>query len=187
MLRKSLVGEVVYDRALEGLFLHGLKASFTPGLKDGLRALGVDLDRPLPPTLPRATWNELIRLSAEALAEGRQPIERAYHELGRRLAHGFVATVAGRALLGLVRFGGPQVAIQRTEQNLRAGCSYAVARISQLTASSGDVWINEPDIHPECVAGILEASAELAGARRAEVTLLERDRAGCTYRVRWER
>jgi uncharacterized protein (TIGR02265 family) len=46
-------------------------------------------------------------------------------------------------------------------------------------------WMNEPELHPAYVGGMLETALEMAGARGLDIQVHARDGLGCTYRIRW--
>ena len=58
---------VVFTPSVESLFVHGLRLSFPA--REELRALGLDLDRPLLPSYPLATWERAVKV-AEVLVSG---------------------------------------------------------------------------------------------------------------------
>ena len=176
--------EYVFQQAVEGLFIVGLKGKLTPLLDQRLREAGLDLSRPFAPAYPRSDWNNFIRISAETLWPD-EPPERAYHALGRQLLLGYAETLLGKALSAMLKLVGPRRALERMTRNFRSGSNYNATRVTDVGPGEVLFWMNEPDLHPSYVAGILEASLEMAGARQLELHVHERDAQGCTYRIRW--
>jgi uncharacterized protein (TIGR02265 family) len=176
--------ELVFQQAVEGLFHVGLRGKVTPELQARLRGAGLDLAKPLEPAYPRAAWNQFIRVTAESLWPG-EPPERAYHALGRQLLKGYAETLIGKALAGLMRLIGPRRTLERMTHNFRSGGNYNLTRVTFETPTEALFWMNEPNLHPSYVAGILEAALEFAGTRQVDIRVHARDAEGCTYRIRW--
>jgi uncharacterized protein (TIGR02265 family) len=177
--------QFVFAQAVEGLFCVGLRGKLTPTLKTRLKDAGLDLGKKLEPAYPRNDWNHFIRITVEALYPG-VPEERAYHSLGRQLLGGYAETLVGKALAGMLRLIGPKRTLSRMTNNFRSGGNYNLCKVTELKPAEHLFWLNEPELHPAYVAGILEAALELAGARGVHIAVQSRDAEGCTYLVRWE-
>jgi uncharacterized protein (TIGR02265 family) len=175
--------ELVFQQAVEGLFFVGLQGRVTPELRTRLKAAGLDLGR-LAPAYPRKSWNQFIRLTVETLWPGERP-EEAYHALGRQLLEGYAETLVGKAIAGVLRLIGPRRSLQRMTYNFRSGSNYNQCECREVGPSEVLFWMNEPDLHPSYVAGILDAALEISGAKRREISVQAKDEKGCTYRVRW--
>jgi uncharacterized protein (TIGR02265 family) len=176
--------ELVFQQVVEGLFHVGLRGKMTPVLQARLREAGLDLSRPLAPAYPRADWNRFVQITAETLWPG-EPPEVSYHALGRQLLQGYAETFLGKALVGIVRLVGPRRALDRMTRNFRSGGNYNDTRVTEQAPGDVLFWMNEPDLHPAYVAGILSAAMEMAGAKQLDIQVQARDAAGCTYRIRW--
>lgn len=176
--------ELVFQHAVEGLFLVGLKGQVTPPLQARLREAGLDLSRPLLPAYPRAAWNHFIQVTAETLWPT-EPDERAYHALGRQLLLGYSRTLMGGAIVRLLRLIGPRRTLDRMTQNFRSGGNYNLCRTTDVGPREVLFWLNEPTLHPAYVAGIIDATLELVGVQQRDIQVHQRDDEGCTYRVRW--
>ena len=176
--------ELVFEQAVEGLFKVALGPVMTVELSSALKRAGLDLDRPLKPAYPRAQWNEFVRIAAEGLWPGEAP-ERAYRDLGRQLISGYSQTLMGKAVTAVVRLIGPRRVLERMTRNLRSGGNFNLTRVEDVAPGEVKFWINEPYLHPDYVAGLIEAALELAGAKQVQVKLETRDAQGCTYRIAW--
>jgi uncharacterized protein (TIGR02265 family) len=174
----------VFQQVLEGLFIVGLKGKITPLLDERLRAAGLDLSRPFAPAYPREDYNRFVRITAETLWPD-EPPERAYHALGRQLLQGYSHTLLGKALAAMLKVIGPRKALDRMTRNFRSGSNYNDTRVTDVGPGEVLFWMNEPELHPSYVAGIVEAALELAGARQLDIQVHEQDAQGCTYRIRW--
>jgi uncharacterized protein (TIGR02265 family) len=177
--------ELVFEQAVEGLFLIGLKGQVAPALEARLRAAGLDLARPLAPAYTREAWHGFLRITVETLWPD-EPPERAWHTLGRQLLEGFAETLMGKALVGIVRLVGPRRTLERMTRNLRSGCNFLETRVSDVAPGEVLLWVNEPDVPAPHLAGLVEATLAFAGARAVDVQVHARDKFGCTYRVRWD-
>ena len=176
--------EVAYQHTLEGLFHKGLQGRVTPALVARLQPLGVDLSRPLEPTYPRAVYQRALEATALELWP-QLPPERAHFELGRCLVTGYTQTLLGRSILTMMRLLGPHVTLGRMQHNLRTGSSYSRVERVEESPTCCRLWVNEPELNPGLVQGLLDAVMQYAGVQSASVRLLSRDAQGCTYRVSW--
>ncbi len=177
--------EVAYQHTLEGLFHKGLQGRVTPALVARLQPLGVDLTRPLEPTYPRAVYQRALEATALELWPGLTP-ERAHFELGRCLVLGYTQTLLGRSILTMMRLLGPRTTLGRMQHNLRTGSSYSRVECVEESPTCCRLWVNEPELNPGLVHGLLDAVMQYVDVRSASVQLLSRDVLGCTYRVSWE-
>jgi uncharacterized protein (TIGR02265 family) len=120
---------VVFTPSVESLFVHGLRLSFPA--REQLRALGLDLDRPLLPAYPLATWERAVAVAAgDAFPQlGR---DAAHFELGRRMLAGYDATVIGRAISLAARLAGPRRTLERMAQNTGTANNYVLALVEPL-------------------------------------------------------
>lgn len=182
---KRVEAELVFQHAVEGLFLVGLKGRVTPELQARLRSAGLDLSRPLMPAYPRAAWNSFIQITAESLWPEESP-ERAHHALGRQLLLGYSRTLMGGAILRLLRLIGPRRTLERMTQNFRSGGNYNLCRATAVGPREMLFWMNEPTLHPSYVAGIIDMTLELVGVQQRDIQVQLKDAEGCTYRVTWE-
>lgn len=98
--------KLVFESAIEGLFIRGLGPRVTPALKAELKTLGLDLDRKLPPACTRAVWYATIVAVVRHLYPGSSPAD-AHRELGRMMMEGIELTLFGRTMAPAVKLLGP--------------------------------------------------------------------------------
>ena len=176
--------EVIFDNAFEGLFGIALKGRLTPRLKERLRAIGVDLDRKLNPAYPRDTWKEALTIAREEIFP-QFPVGEGMREVGKTVVNGYAETLMGRALASMVRLLGPKRTLARMTKNLRTASNFNDTRFVDLGPTQAEIWVNEGRIHPEYLAGLLEAALRYAGAASPQVTVLAANSEGVTYSARW--
>ncbi|MDP1821650.1 MAG: DUF2378 family protein [Archangium sp.] len=177
--------EVIFSDAVEGLFLKGLGERVTPELREELKAVGLDLTRPLLPAYPRTVWNAAIPLAA-AHAWPQLDIAEAHVLLGRTIIDGFKLTLLGKALAGMAKVLGPMRTLGRMRSNLRTGGNYNEVTLTPEGPTLVRFWINEPYLHPGYVKGLLQGSLEISGARNSTVDVVSVDDRGTLYRVAWD-
>ena len=177
--------ELVFQHAIEGLFLMGLKGRVTDDVKRQLRTAGLDLDKPLAASCSRAQWNRYVQIAVAGIWAG-EPDAVAYHAMGRRLALGYTETLVGRAVAGVLRLIGPRRTLERMDRSFRSGNNYTVCRLTQRSPTEASFWINETTLHPAMTTGLLEAGLELSGAKGSKIDIEGQDAEGCAYRVTWQ-
>lgn len=176
--------DVIFQHTVEGLFAHGIPEQVTPRLKDRLRTIGVDLDRRLDPAYPRSVWNQVLHITREE-AFSTLTEEQGFFQLGRRTVEGYTETLLGRAAAALAKVIGPRRTLSRMSHNLRSAGNYNQTRFSELPDGGVALWVNEAILSPQFLAGIIEASARIAGAKDVRVEVAQTDDSGCTYHVHW--
>lgn len=177
------VEPLVFATAVEGLYLRGLKGRVTPALKDRLRALGLDLDKPLLPGYPLQVWADGLCTTAELLYPD-LPRDQGIAELGRATIQGLRETTMGLALFPIFKLIGPQRLLRRMTRNLQSGSNFIETKLVRDEPRDAAIWLNlvrEPGFYQ----GVLAAGLEAAGASKVEVQLEKRDGPARTYRVRW--
>lgn len=177
--------DLVFQSAVEGLFVTGLKGRITPELDAKLRAAGLDLSKPLEPAYPRARWNTFIRVAIATLYAGELEAT-SYRALGRQLVDGYSEGILGKAIVGVLRLIGPGRTLERMSRNLRSGSNYNVCETRSLGDRDVLFWINEPDIPLHFSMGMIERAMEFSGARGLVLTPEKQDAEGCSFRVRWD-
>jgi len=178
--------KVVFDHTVEGLFLKALGKRLTPRIKERLREVGIDLQaKRLQPAYPFDSWMAALRIAADEVFPG-VPEDRAMFQVGELMIAGYQQTVMGKALLGMMRVLGPRRILQRAQQSFRSGNNYTETRLTEVDATTVDVWVNHIGTYPTFTSGILYAGVSAAGGKQVEVQVLGFDgKEGGTYRVRW--
>ncbi len=175
---------LVFQNTVEGLFARGLAGRVTPTLKEQLRQVGLDLDRPLLPAYPVETWSRCVALTARVLHPG-EPEPEALGRVGERMVDGYLETTMGRAMFGVLRLLGPQRTLGRMQKNLRSANNYTEVRLTEVSPREADLWMNEPGPLRYFMKGVLLAGLRGAGTPDVRVELRHFDDASVTYRVSW--
>lgn len=174
---------VVFSTAVESLYLRGLKGRLSAALKEKLRGIGLDLDRPLLPAYSLETWADGLRITASALFPERT-VEEATAEMGRLTFSSLGETTIGMALFPIFRLIGPKRVLQRMTRSLRNGSNFIETKVVNEIDGETDVWFNRVR-EVGFYRGVLEAGVTLAGAKNAEVSIRSRQGDEVVYRVRW--
>lgn len=175
--------KVVFNHTIEGLFVKALGARWSPKAKTRLREAGLDLDKPLLPAYPFEVWMTVLRVASEELFPG-EPVDSAMRKLGESFMDGYQTTLLGRAVLGMMTVLGPKRTLLRSTQNFRSGNNYTETRVTEVSPSAMDLWMNEVGPYPTFTAGIMLAALKAAGAK-PQVEVRDHDGHACTYRVSW--
>jgi uncharacterized protein (TIGR02265 family) len=175
---------LVYEQTIDGLFLRGLKDRMTPALKAKLMAVGLDLDRKLPPAHTFEEWCRFVDTAARELYP-ELPTEDGYAQLGESVIDGFKDTFLGPALVGMLRVLGPRRALERAQRNFRNGNNYTEATLVELGPSRFELTMNEAGPIRDLTRGILLAGVRIAGAAGAVVLVKRFDAASVVYEVTW--
>ena len=175
---------LVFAPAVEGLFTRGLRGRLTPQLLSRLRAVGLDLEKPLLPAYSFACWIDACGIAAEEIFPDLEA-PTAWHQLGRLLVTGYRETLLGRALLNLMKVIGPRRTLQRTRHNFSTSSNYIEAELTELSPTHFTLRINEVGPRPEFTQGTLAAGLEESGARSPTVEIREHDGHAALYQIRW--
>lgn len=176
--------QVVFEQAMEGLFLRALHNRVSPRCRVRLKEAGLDLDRKLLPAYPFTTWMACLKVAGEEVFSS-APEKEAQFRLGELMIDGYKETFLGRAVLGLARVLGPRRTLLRATQNFRSGNNYTVSKLVEKSPTEVELWMNEVGPFPTFTAGIVFAAIRAAGAENLSVDVLGYDGHACTYRVTW--
>jgi len=183
--RPATQRRLVFEHTVEGLFRFSLRSRLSSQAWNGLRAVGIDLSKPLLPAYSDETWKRALELTVADLYP-LLPREEGWRRLGREVVNGMVHTVLGRAMVGVARLLGPLRSLRRLNNTLRSADNYVESRLTELSPTSCEVWINEVMGQPSYYQGILEACIALAGGQRARVRVVAREGTGARLHVEWE-
>jgi uncharacterized protein (TIGR02265 family) len=175
--------KLVFELSLEGLFIRGIGDLITWQLKAELRTLGLDLDRKLPRSVPRETWYAALNLVVKHLF-AEVPRDEAHRLMGQRLMHGTENTFPGRAIAPLVRKLGPRRFLKRLPRNMKASNNFATGVITELSATSVQLDVDDVGDAPGVFVGSLERMVAWAGGSDVVVTMKATPPAA-TYVVSW--
>lgn len=173
----------VFAQTFESLFKRALEGRIDPATKGKLKEIGVDLDKPLLPVYPFATWMQSVALCAAAVHPGKRP-EEARYLLGRAVITGYGQTVLGRALLRFLKLMGPTLAIRNATNSFKTGNNFTETRLEELGPGKVNLWMNDVGGYPEFTAGILAAGVEAAGGKDVKVDHQHRA-PSATYKISW--
>ncbi|MBF5043411.1 DUF2378 family protein [Aggregicoccus sp. 17bor-14] len=184
MRRPEPSERLVYASVVEGLLRHGVQEPLPLVLKERLRHIGVDVDRPLLPAYPVPMWMHCLRAVAEELYPG-EPLERALRALAVRHAEGYGHTVVGHALYAVARMMGPRRMVHRLPHLLASGDNYTRAELLELAPAHYELRMNSEVDMPGYAEGLMEALLGLSGAREPQVQELERGDGHTRFSLRW--
>jgi uncharacterized protein (TIGR02265 family) len=177
---------LIFSHTLQSLLSRAFPGGVPAELKVKLRALGVELDKPLLPAYPRDTWARCI----DACAPFGFPLERrevAWRKLGERMVDGYQETMIGRAMFSTLRLLGPRRMLQRAQKNFRSGNNYTDVRLTEVGPTALDVWFNEVDeVLRHFTVGLVLAGMRVGGALEPRVELVHADTEGITLRASWK-
>lgn len=177
---------LVFNHTVEGLFARTFPDGVPPGLKAELRAVGVDLDKPLLPAYPAPVWSRIIALGARA-AFPEAPREVAWRQLGERMIDGYQDSRIGRAMFSMLQLLGPRRMLQRAQKNFRSGNNYTEVRVSDVSPTQMELWFNETDdVLRHFTVGLVLAGMRAGGADEPQVELHHTDARGFTLRASWK-
>src|SRR3954466_2172101 len=148
---------VVYDAAVEGVFLRGLVGRITPALSAKLRELGLDLDQKLRPTYPREAWSRMLEVTVAELfpAVSRQ---EGFRRLGALAVNGIGNTMIGKVLVQMARLMGPRRSMLRLPQSFTAMNNFMKMELHEVEPNHFQVHVHETYGHPAYVQGALQAA-----------------------------
>lgn len=173
---------LIYTVAINGLFGEGLKDVATPDFKQKLKALGIDVEKPLP-AYPYPLWEAALELTAP-LFPSLTP-EQLHEELGRRTVRGSTANPILKAALAVGGLLGTTRALKHVIGRSGAHNSNVITFGDETGRS---LVINSSFVgrRPGYSIGSFEALAELLGAKHPRATLLSSAPPAASYRIEWD-
>lgn len=175
---------VVYEQTFDGLFRVALGKRLSSAAHALLRAEGLELSGKLLPAYPVETWRRCVELAVRDLYP-ELPRSEGYRRIGSDLVQGLANTAMGRAMVGVGRLLGPTRTLRRMNTTFRSADNFVESRLTELSATRFELWINEVMGQPSYYQGILEACLPFAGARRVQVRVASREGTGATYHIEW--
>lgn len=174
---------MMFSQAVDGL-VRALKPRLTETAKDEIKALGIDLRKPLDPGYTLPVWVQVMRYGAQLIAPHRSEAEQM-EELGRRFIDGYEETIVGRALLATMRLLGPRRTLERMSRNFRTGNNYTEAKLVAKGDTEFELWLSSVRA-PAFYRGMLMAGIGRTGAKDLEVKVVGHDEQGATFNVSWK-
>lgn len=175
---------VVYDAAVEGVFLRGLVGMVTPSLSSKLRALGLDLDQKLRPTYPREAWTRMLEVTVAEVFP-RVSRDEGFRQLGAKAVNGIGYTMIGKVLVQMARLMGPRRSILRLPQVFTSMNNFMKMELAEVEPNHFHVHVSETYGHPAYVLGAMQAAMGLSDAKDLQVKLLDWTAQKVTVDVKW--
>lgn len=175
---------VVFDSAVEAIFLRGLGNLVTPALKSKLRELGMDLDSPPRPTYPRALWMQVLAVTVAELFPGDLP-EDGYRRLGEQSINGISRMPIGVAIIAMSKLLGPRRSLLRLHEAWASANNFITMKVEELAANDFRVVLNDTYGHPAYMQGVIQSAMKMAGARAPQVLIMEATAQAVCLNVRW--
>ena len=132
LVRPSPEEPLCFPQTIEALFVRGLAGRLDKTAKDGLRAIGLDLDKPLRPAYPASVLVQGTELVARHCYPGK-PIREAYFLLGQRAVFGMEETFVGRTQVAFAKVVGPLRSLMMLPRHIAGGSNYAVGSVTQVS------------------------------------------------------
>lgn len=176
---------VVFSQVVEGLLKYGVGDRVTPRLRERLRRMGLDLERPLLPAYPVAQWVQCLHVIVEEVYPG-VPAEEAFRQLAARHVEGYGHTLVGKALMRLLKLLGPRRTVHRMVQALRTSDNYTEVRLTELGPGTWEMWMNSVLDAPGYAEALFESFLRVSGAESPHVSRVRREEDSSTYLLTWK-
>lgn len=174
--------QVVFEQTMEGL-LRAVRPRMSQTCKARLLAAGLNVDAALLPAYPFEVWMKCLIAAAEETWP-HESRDKALFKVGEAFIEGYRETFLGRAVLGVIRVLGPRRAIHRATRNFRSGNNYTEAKITELSPTCLELWMNEVGPYPSFTQGLVEAALRASGVT-PKVEIKHHDGHACTYVCTW--
>jgi uncharacterized protein (TIGR02265 family) len=180
------VEQLIYENAVEGLFIKGFGKKMTPRLKVGLKEIGLDLDAPLKTTYPGELINRCTKLLREQLFANEPDDLKAYTAIGSTTLDGYFDTVMGRAMVSVLRIVGHERIMDRLPRQMASGSNYQIVTVKRIKPGEAEVHCSDAQPHPGINVGVLNrAFAHYFQAPNFVCAIHEVQAPGCLYRCTW--
>jgi uncharacterized protein (TIGR02265 family) len=177
-----MTDKLIFSQTFEGLF-RAVSRQLDERLVADLKEVGIDPQAELKPSYPLSVFHDTMRLLGARLFPESPPDEQT-RRLGRQFMDGYALTMVGRAMVGMMRVLGPRRTLERLSRQFRTGNNFSETRVREVAPGESELWCNQVS-QPGWYAGIIARGLEFSGARDVEVSLLQRDEQGATFRIRW--
>ncbi|MFL5320412.1 MAG: DUF2378 family protein [Myxococcaceae bacterium] len=184
LIPSAVAADVVAGNLVDGLFQHALERRMTPSLRNRLATAGLDVETRAAGDVQRSDFATWLRLTVESLFAGSLEAD-AYRQLGHDLVRGYSMTLKGSAIVAVARMMGPRRTLERMAKSADSIASRYTARLEEQSEGCFHFFVNEPDLAPTFLAGVLAEAATLAGARDVQCEPLRREDGGWRYELRW--
>jgi uncharacterized protein (TIGR02265 family) len=172
---------LIFSPTIEELFVKRLGPRLTPPIRDQLRGVGLDVNKPLLPAYSLPVFDAALEVVARSVFSELARAE-AFRELGRLQVDAFAETLLGRASFQLLKLFSTPVFLTRLTRAWRNANNFIQTRLTESGPQTWEVWVNDVGRFPEVIQGILKAALERAN-HRVEVEIGQREGPSCVYRV----
>lgn len=176
---------MVFVQVVEGLLRYGVGGRVTHRLRERLRQVGLDLDRPLLPAYPVEQWKHCLHIIIEEMYPG-IPREEAFGLLAAAHLEGYGQTLVGRALLRLLRLLGPRRTVHQMTQALRTSDNYTEVRLTQLGPTRYEMWMNSVLDAPGYAEALFVSFLRVSGAEEPRANIVREEDEGTVYLLTWK-
>jgi uncharacterized protein (TIGR02265 family) len=153
------------------------RGKLSAAAREQIAALGLPLEGKVAAAYPIEAWSACVKLIAEDMFPGVEPIE-AQRRLGKLRMAVAAKRLKGRILFAVSRLLPPPKALEKFVTGLRAGATGLDTRCTVVGQDHLEVWFSDVFGVPGFFMGMLEA-----GARDASITIKSHDGDACTYDV----
>lgn len=175
----------VLSQVVEGLLRHGVGERVTPRLRERLRQVGLDLDRPLLPAYPVEQWKHCLHIIVEELYPG-LPREESFRQLAAAHVEGYGRTLVGRALMRLLKLLGPKRTVRQMVQALRSSDNYTEARLTERGPGHYELWMNSVLDAPGYAESLFVSFLRVSGAEEPQAAMVRHEEEGTVYLLTWK-
>jgi len=147
-----------------------------------LRALGVDASRPTEVTAD--VWIKLLKLTARRISPNKTE-EEALEELGREQLRGYLEGLVGRAILTVVKLGGPQRTMLRMAENIRTADSITRVQAVELSPTSVQLEFDTDYGVQGYMRGLLHETLVMQNVKDPKVTVRKTETGSLVFTTSW--
>jgi uncharacterized protein (TIGR02265 family) len=181
---KSPDSHLVFSQTVEAFLRDAFGDKMTPALQLKIKAVGIDLSKPLDPAYPLAIVEDAIELVAHE-AFPALPRPQALVKLGRLQIEAFSRTLIGRATIPVfkVLVRDDLRSLKWIARGFRQANNYVETRVERVGEGHYRLWFNDAGRLPEVIQGILEGGSAMVGSG-FEVRIAERKGLECWFEVK---
>ena len=174
---------VVFSHTIEVLFRKVLAPRITPAIEAKMKAVGVDLSKPLDPAYPLRVFDAAMEVVA---VEGMSHLEKhdALRKIGELQVDSFMQTFLGKATFQFLKLLSRERFVTRLTNSWRQANNFIETQISSAPDGSLTLRLNDVGRFPEVIEGVLFAGFKAAG-HDVVIETGAREGLGCDYRVRF--
>lgn len=178
---------LMFSPTVEGLFVRAVGNRLTPAIRNEIRAVGIDLDKPLLAAYPVDQYQRAVTIVANRLYPELPP-ERAHFEIGKRTVYGLIETVIGKGLGAFAKMVGPRRSLLRVAITSKTSTNFNIVDAQEISPNEIEITSTNYVGRPQLMQGCMVAAAEVAGAKNAACEIVSFDSSAerLVLRVRWD-